>query len=102
MKGIHFSSVGHSAPRYIPDEKGVEKLQKRTELLPEESIYLIERGAMFCWKESDLQVEGLEWVPMTVQQAYSEMIGTEGLDLEKFQVRAEVHDAGHIPLTGNL
>lgn len=85
-KGIHFSSMGHSAQRYVADENGVEKLQKRLELLPEEAIYLIERGAMFCWKESILQVEGLEGVPMTVQQAYSEMIGTEGLDLEKFQV----------------
>ena len=87
MKGIHFSSMGHSAPRSIADEGGVETLQKRLELLPEEAIYLIERGTMFCWKELDIRLEGLGGVPMTVQQAYSEMIGKEDLTLEKFQVR---------------
>ncbi|TEB40113.1 hypothetical protein FA13DRAFT_1619379 [Coprinellus micaceus] len=95
-KGIHFSSMGHSAPRYVADENGAEKLQKRLELLPEEAIYLIERGAMFCWKESVLRVEGLEGVPMTVQQAYSEMIGTEDLDLEKFQVYAYLKRLGYV------
>lgn len=92
-KGIHFSSIGHSAPRAVADENGVLKLQKRVELLPEEAIYLIERGTMFCWNESDLQIEGTDGVPMTVQQAYSEMIGTEDLDLEKFQVRPQLNHA---------
>ena len=58
MKGIHFSSMGHSAPRSMVDEDGVESLQKRLELLPEEAIYLIERGTMFCWKELDIRLEG--------------------------------------------
>ncbi|KAJ3500629.1 hypothetical protein NMY22_g19200 [Coprinellus aureogranulatus] len=96
MKGIHFSSMGHSAPRVVADEHGVEKLQKRLELLPEEAIYLIERGSMFCWKESDLRIEGTEGVPMTVQQAYSEMSGTEDLDLEKFQVYAYLKRLGYV------
>ena len=73
-------------------ENGVEKIQKRLELLPEEAIYLIERGSMFCWKETDLNLSevsgGVEVLgaPMSVQQAYSEMIGTEDLTLDKFQV----------------
>ena len=73
-------------------ENGVQKIQKRLELLPEEAIYLIERGSMFCWKETDLnlsEVSGAVEVlgaPMSVQQAYSEMIGTEDLTLDKFQV----------------
>lgn len=68
------------------------KRNKRLELLPEETLYLVERGAMLCWKASDLvltDVPGLddvEGVPMTVQQAYAEMIGTEDLTLEKYQV----------------
>lgn len=84
--------MGHSAPRYVT-EGGVAKIQKRLELLPEEAIYLIERGSMFCWKEVDLdfaEVPGLSAVagsPMTVQQAYSEMIGKEDLTIEKFQVQ---------------
>jgi len=92
-RGIHFGNMGHSAPRSIAGEDGVTKAYKRLELLPEEAIYLIERGALFCWKGTSLalnQITGLNDVlgsPMSVQQAYSEMIGTEGMTLEKFQVR---------------
>lgn len=87
--------MGHSAPRSVVAEDGASKLQKRLELLPEEAIYLIERGALFCWKEIDLilgQVPGLNDVhgsPMSVQQAYSELMNAEDLTLEKFQVRLE-------------
>ena len=94
-RGIHFSNMGHSAPRPVEDN-GVQKVQKRLELLPEEAIYLIERGCLFCWKQIDLdvgQVPGLNdfnGSPMSVQQAYAEMIGREGLTLEKFQVCNEI------------
>lgn len=91
-RGIHFSAMGHSAPRRLCTDSGVAKIQKRLELLPEETIYLVERGSLFCWKESNLllsNVPGMEDIPgppMSVQQVYSEMIGTEDLTLEKFQV----------------
>lgn len=51
---------------------------------------------MFCWKEHDLftknsqqgpSPEGVEGSPMSVQQAYAEMIGREDLTLERYQVR---------------
>lgn len=92
-RGIHFTSMGHSASRPIRDSDDTEKYQKRLELLPEEAIYLIERGSVFCWKETDLDlskidsIEEINGVPMTVQQAYSVMIGKENLTLERFQVR---------------
>ncbi|RXW15794.1 hypothetical protein EST38_g10062 [Candolleomyces aberdarensis] len=95
-RGIHFPSMGHSAPRSVMDEDGVEHLQKRLELLPEEAIYLIERGTMFCWKELGIRLEGLGGVPMTVQQAYSEMIGKEDLTLEKFQVYSYLKRLGYV------
>ncbi|KAF8158038.1 tRNA-splicing endonuclease subunit sen54 N-term-domain-containing protein [Crassisporium funariophilum] len=101
-RGIHFSNMGHSAPRSVIGEDGIEKIQKRLELLPEEAIYLIERGALFCWKQTDLnmgQIPGLNDVvgsPMTVQQAYSEMIGAEDLTLEKFQVFAYLKRLGYV------
>jgi len=66
------------------------------ELLPEEALYLMERGAMFCWKKHDLfaentqrvpSLEDMEGSPMSVQQAYAEMIGKEDLTLERYQVR---------------
>ncbi|KAJ3513120.1 hypothetical protein NLJ89_g3134 [Agrocybe chaxingu] len=101
-RGIHFSTMGHSAPRSIVGADAIAKIQKRLELLPEEAIYLIERGTLFCWKDVDLplgQVPGLEEVggaPMSVQQAYSEMIGKEDLTLEKFQVYAYLKRLGYM------
>jgi len=85
--------MGHSAPRSVVGDDGAFRIHKRLELLPEEAIYLIERSALFCWKEMDSslgQVPGLDEVygsPMSVQQAYSEMLGTEDTTLEKYQVR---------------
>ncbi len=84
--------MGHSAPRPTLDKNGVTKIHKRLELLPEEAIYLVERGALFCWKECDVDVshlrgfEGIAGAPMSVQQAYTEMLGRENMTLEKFQV----------------
>ncbi|KJA24016.1 hypothetical protein HYPSUDRAFT_39134 [Hypholoma sublateritium FD-334 SS-4] len=101
-RGIHFSNMGHSAPRSVQGEDGTSKMQRRLELLPEEAIYLIERGSVFCWKKSDLEfgeLPGLSDVsgtPMTVQQAFSEMIGKEDLTIEKFQVYAYLKRLGYV------
>lgn len=84
--------MGHSVPRPVVGEDGAHNVHKRLELLPEETLYLIERGSLFCWKDTDLNlshVPGLDNIsgsPMTVQQAYSELIGMEDLTLERFQV----------------
>lgn len=92
-RGIHFSNMGHSVSRaedHVQD--GSQKAHKRLELLPEEALYLIERGSMFCWKPehsilmSSAGLEDMEGVPMTVQQAFAEMIGKEGLTPEQYQV----------------
>src|SRR5882762_11151418 len=91
-RGIHFSSLGHSAPRPVATQDELPKIHKRLELLPEEALYLVERGTLFCTKKSS----GLKWnvpgsedvegVPMSVQQAFAEMICTEDLSLGKYQV----------------
>jgi tRNA-splicing endonuclease subunit Sen54 len=91
-RGVHFSAMGHSVPHPVSNDDKPDKMQKRLELLPEEAIYLIERGAMFCWKERKFPVsdiyglDGVEGSPMSVQQAFAEMIGKEDLTLEKYQV----------------
>ncbi|EAU86300.1 hypothetical protein CC1G_08024 [Coprinopsis cinerea okayama7 len=106
-RGIHFSSMGHSAPRTIPTTStgGTPKVHKRLELLPEEAIYLIERGSLFCWKwveglqdqlAQDEKLENVAGAPMSVQQAYAEMIGKEDLTLEKFQVFAYLRRLGYV------
>ena len=91
-RGIHFTTMGHSVARPSPALEDTNKIQRRLELLPEETLYLVERGAMYCWSPTQLPLpkaellDDLEGVPISVQQAYAEMIGTEGLTLEKYQV----------------
>ena len=88
-RGIHFTNMGHSVARGSSqmDQPAKEKVGKRLELLPEEALYLIERGTMFCWKVTDHSIpDDLEGEPMSVQQAFAEMIGTEDLTLEKYHV----------------
>ena len=100
-RGIHFSTMGHSVSRTAQHgnaESGSgspsSKLPKRLELLPEEALYLIERGALLCYKSvsrgvllidpsNETQSPG---APMSVQQAFAEMIGCEGMTLERYQV----------------
>ncbi|TFY68739.1 hypothetical protein EVJ58_g839 [Rhodofomes roseus] len=89
-RGIHFASMGHSVARTASLDSA-KKIHKRLELLPEETLYLVERGAMLCWKACELApsdtpgLEDVEGIPMTVQQAFAEMIGTADLTLEKYQ-----------------
>ena len=89
-RGIHFSTMGHSVSRAnLTENEGTQKVHKRLELLPEEALYLVERGSLFCWKPvqaKPLGLEEIEGAPMTVQQAFTEMIGKEDLSLEKYQV----------------
>ena len=97
-RGVHFTSMGHSAQRPASSSQLTASgkcPKKRLELLPEETLYLLEKGALFCWKAScdDGPDENLvDWdsssqgAPMSVQQAYAEMIGAEDLTLDRYQV----------------
>lgn len=87
--------MGHSAlrPSHTIDDGFPPKMQKRLELLPEEALYAIERGSMLCYKQAggldnpvSANGEDSDDVPMTIQQAYAELIGLEDLTLEKYQV----------------
>lgn len=80
---------------YAPGE--APRVVTNLELLPEEALYLIERGSMLCFKEDSkrpfldlekVQPESESFVesPMTVQHAFAEMIGREGLTLGRYQV----------------
>lgn len=98
-RGIHFQSMGYTVSRLGPTSEGTMKTQKRLELLPEEALYLVERGAMFCWRASDFvpfnpeDPEEMAGVPISVQEAYVEMIGRENLTLEKYQVCQAINHA---------
>lgn len=69
--GVHFLTMG----RY-------HATRKRMELLPEEALYLLERGTLECWTS-----HGKAAVPMTVQHAWSQMVRADGLDVQKYQVQ---------------
>lgn len=101
-RGIHFSTMGHSISRTAQYENIDNELRgpsskhpKRLELLPEEALYLIERGALFCYKSvssgasladpSNYETKS-PGAPMSVQQAFAEMIGREEMSLERYQV----------------
>lgn len=82
--GVHFMNLGvHSAER------------RRLELLPEEALYMVERGAIELWrewrvgagegKEAEAEAEIVR-VPMTVQQAWAELIGRDELTIDRFGV----------------
>ena len=76
-----------TTPRPLPQDPS--KLQQRLELLPEEeAIYLVETSTFLQMvpDEARNDIEDIQGAPMSVQQAYSEMIGTEGLTLEKYHV----------------
>ncbi|KAI5475801.1 hypothetical protein MNV49_000812 [Pseudohyphozyma bogoriensis] len=83
--GIHFLTVG----RYDVD-------RKRIELMPEEALYLAERGALELWSEKVDEEGKLSRVPMSVQQAWSEIMGHDELTLERFQVYSHLKRLGYV------
>ncbi|KAI0712338.1 tRNA-splicing endonuclease subunit sen54 N-term-domain-containing protein [Earliella scabrosa] len=101
-RGIHFHTMGHSVARASENVEDAKKIQKRLELLPEEALYLVERGAMYCWRPTDLPLhktpllDDMEGIPMSVQQAYAEMVGSEDLTFEKYQVYAYLRRLGYV------
>lgn len=74
-RGPHFKSVGKA------DKSGT------LWLLPEETIYLVERGNLECWWE--------EGVPMSLQGVYATCLDGCG-GLERYQVYSYLKRAGYI------
>ena len=70
-------------------------------LLPEEALYLVERGNLdLRWQvdgEGGVEEEGL---PMNLQAAYTFLVGALGLTLERFNVYAGLKRSGYVVLRG--
>lgn len=83
-----------------PDSKG--KARARTQLLPEEALFMLERGslqiwmgreedsedgtaAVGTWSEEECGVVGA--VEMSVSEGFAAFLGKDGLTWEKYQVR---------------
>jgi tRNA-splicing endonuclease subunit Sen54 len=81
------ASMGHTVR-----SKKAGKMVSRSELLPEEALYLTERGSLQLWYGPDDgewsdEIYGINGaVEMSVMQAYATFIGKEGLTLERYQV----------------
>lgn len=89
-KGQHFKSMGQA------DRKGV------IWLLPEEALYLLERGSLdIRWPTSITGGTGEEGceeelsIPMSLQAAYACLIGRGGLTLERFTVYSSLKRIGY-------
>lgn len=64
----------------------------RLSLLPEEALYMVERGSMdLRWGS-----EELEDIPMSLQAAYVYLLGDRGLTLERYMVFAGLKRLGYV------
>jgi tRNA-splicing endonuclease subunit Sen54 len=113
-RGNMFLTTGHTIREPLPAvpstcstsgalDKGKSKqpFQTHVELLPEEALYLLERGSLQIWVRSPIaaaeeEAEADEWdeeiqgfrgaVEMSAMEAYGRFIGQDGLSLERYQV----------------
>lgn len=82
-KGQYFKSIGR-ADRW-----------NRVWLLPEEALYLLERGSLdIRWPVYDEGEDG-EGVPLSLQAAYACFIGRGGLTMERFSVYTGLRRLGY-------
>lgn len=68
----------------------------RTELLPEEALFLIERGTLDCTTSVKLQDSEEEvQIPLSLQHAFSLMLGKDGCTRERYQAYAYLKRLGY-------
>ncbi|WWD08997.1 hypothetical protein V865_007112 [Kwoniella europaea PYCC6329] len=111
--GHLFDTIGMSI-RYSTStkdqEKGKSKGYSQTELLPEEALYLLERGTLQIWVSKDLTDEEKEngwgeWseeeygvkgaIEMSVMDGFGTFIGRDGLSWERYQAYAYLKRLGY-------
>ena len=92
--------------------------EKKLELLPEEALYLVERGSLLCWEQTEgqenqtkeqeerredlsdpIQIIG---APLSVQQSFAVMIGKADLTFERYQVYAYLRRFGYVVRRSDL
>lgn len=77
----------------------IKRGKTRTELLPEEALYLLERGSLQIWVgDGDWSDE--EWgvsgaVEMSVMEGFSALLGQDGLTWERYQAYAYLKRLGY-------
>ena len=75
---------------------GKSDSQGRLNLLPEEALYLVERGSLdLRWRN-----EELEGIPLSLQAAYAYLLGKQGLTLERYTVYTGLKRSGYVVQRG--
>jgi len=73
----------------------------RWTLLPEEALYLVERGNLdLRWRVDRMEGGEEEGLPMSLQAAYTFLVGSLGLTVERFNVYAGLKRSGYVVLRG--
>ena len=70
--------------------------ESRVHLLPEETLYLVERGTL----DLRLRGQGLEGITMSLQACYAYLLGREALTLERYTVFAGLKRSGYVVQRG--
>ena len=83
QKGQHFRTMGQA------------KANSDIKLLPEEALYLLERGSLELFWPYDDQGESCR-LSMSLQSAYATLLGQRGLTLERYIVYACLKRSGYI------
>ena len=87
-RGQHFRTMGKA------DASG------HIHLLPEEALYLVERGNLDLRWPACYFDESTEGLPFSLQSAYAVLIGKMGLTLERYTVYAGLRRSGYIVRRG--
>ena len=96
-RGQSCAHCGVSERRVIDGQRQPATL----ELLPEETVYLVERGALDCrWTIAPGTVPRAEdharGIPLSVAQAYALVLGQDGSTPERYQIYAYLKRLGYI------
>ncbi|PKI83179.1 Sen54p [Malassezia vespertilionis] len=96
QRGQSCSSMGSTVRRAVGDN-----VVGCLELYPEEAVYLVERGALDCRFTATPGVVPDEarfaaCIPVSVEQAYAQMLGNDGASPARYQIYAYLKRLGYI------
>ena len=103
QRGQSCTHVGATQRRTLPDGRTATHL----ELFPEEAVYLIERGALDCrvnHTPGTIPSEDAHatCLPLSVAQAYAQLLGHDGATLARYQIYAYLKRLGYIVQRADL
>ncbi|WFD48045.1 tRNA-splicing endonuclease subunit sen54 [Malassezia furfur] len=103
QRGQSCTHIGATQRRTLPDGRTATHL----ELFPEEAVYLIERGALDCRINNapgtiPTEAAHASCLPLSVAQAYAQLLGHDGATLARYQIYAYLKRLGYIVQRADL